>query len=170
MCHSKTYMINTSRAECCILTQWSMLFTLTLSGFHAAADRWALALSRTNTGPHTAGDVFPDIINSIKSAWHLNVTSIHWLRGMGNLEEEWDFKILLRWAGLELLGWGWKTPRTPPPPMWCFLAKTHRYSQQISWWPASPRRGLWVWSRWVCSCGGPSRPPPGRDRRHTPPQ
>lgn len=122
----------------------------------------ALVLSRTNSGPQTAGNLFPDIINSIKSAWHLNVTSIQWLRGLGSLEEEWDFKILLRWAGLELLD-----PRSPP--LLHVSDKTHHCSQQTSWWRASSQRGLWVWSLWVCSCGGPSQPPPGGDRKRRPP-
>lgn len=57
------------------------------------------------------------------------------------------------------------------PPIWCIPnMNTHHYSQRTSWSQASSQRGLSAWSRWVCSCGGPSQLPPGRGRRRRLPQ
>lgn len=46
---------------------------------------------------------------------------------------------------------------------------SHRYARQTSGSQASSQTGLWVWSHWVCSCGGPRRPPPGLARTRTRP-
>lgn len=125
-----------------------------------------LALSWANNVAQTAGNVTPNIINNIKSAWHLNAACIQSLCGMNIMRRIQDALMVGRIkANASIL--------RPPPRSLTHLFvvpfnwKPHRYSRRTSWSQASSQRGLWAWSRQVCSRAGPSRPPPGRGRKRT---